>query len=320
MEKNNKHMAYVTLMNRAMAWSPLPEAGAAAWLNRAVQAVVSLGTEGVVLPSSRRWGRLPRIDKASVGLHPTYRPHAHSVNELCLALSGTAVMVLGEHLHRFDAPGLVVLEAGVLHGEGRWGRHPYDLMWIGLQSEGAAYSGFSSYRPGRGWRGRFRQPLAIRGRRLLQRFAQRRSPTPSDWPRFQNELLEMLVELQTAALGEDVPTLPPANLAPSVVADVQRYLSAHLAEPLRLDDVAHLVRMSPNYINARFRREAGMPIHAWILEQRMKKSMQLCQQTELPFKVVAARSGFNDPLYFSKAFRRKFGLSPSEARLRSRKA
>jgi AraC-like DNA-binding protein len=318
MEKNNEHMAYVTLMKNAMAWPPLPEASAAEWLNRAVQVAASLGTEDVVLPSSRRWGRLPRIEKVSVGLHPTYRPHAHSVNELCIALSGTAVMVLGEHRHRFDAPGMVVLEARTPHGEGRLGRHPYDLMWIGLQSEGAAYSGFSSYRPGKGWRGRFRQPLAIRGRRLLHRFAQRRSPTPSDWPRFQNELLEMLVELQTAALGGDVPTPPPAHLAPSVVADVQRYLTAHLAEPLRLDDVAHLVRMSPNYINARFRRETGMPIHAWILERRMEKSMQLCRQTELPIKTVAARSGFNDPLYFSKAFRRKFGISPTGARARGR--
>jgi mannose-6-phosphate isomerase-like protein (cupin superfamily) len=115
-------------------WATLPKANAAEWLNWAIKAVASLDVDGVVLTSSRGWGSLPPIEPAAAQLHPTHQPHAHSVTELCIALSGTAAMVLGDQIYRLEAPRLLVLESGVVHGEGRLDGYEYGLLWIGLHS------------------------------------------------------------------------------------------------------------------------------------------------------------------------------------------
>ena len=40
----------------------------------------------------------------------------------------------------------------------------------------------------------------------------------------------------------------------------------------------------------------------------------LAQELKLPVKEIARAVGFNDALYLSKVFRRKFGITPSEYR------
>jgi AraC-like DNA-binding protein len=45
----------------------------------------------------------------------------------------------------------------------------------------------------------------------------------------------------------------------------------------------------------------------------MEKALQLCRQKQRLVKEIAAAVGYEDPLYFSRAFRRYFGRSPTEA-------
>lgn len=287
-----------------------------AWLARAIQVTAGLTSTQVILPGASGWGNLQLADPAAIQLHPAYRVHGHAVSELCLALSGRAVMVLGGEVFELKAPRLVILPAGLAHGEGQLNKHPYELMWMGMGLDVAAgsFTASSSYKPNRGWRSRCRQRLpGIHARRLSEIYG---SPKllPKDWPLLQNELLTALVALHALALsdGKQVSSVVPDHSA--VVSDIQNYLQTHLDQPLSLDDVAHLVRLSPNYANTVFRQHTGQTIHAWLLNHRMEKSMSLCQETGLPFRQIAQQVGFNDALYFSKAFRRSFGMSPSEAR------
>jgi AraC-like DNA-binding protein len=207
----------------------------------------------------------------------------------------------------------------VAHGEGRLGSHAYELMWMGLNVETGCFTATSSYRPDTGWRAHSRHRLREpQGRRLLESFSQL-ALEPGHWDQLQNELLVALVSLHTIAVGaREQDPAPRGDEQATVVADIQRYLRTHLDQPLRLDDVAHLVRLTPNYINSVFRRHAGKTIYAWLVEERMTKSMAMCRETDLPFNQIAAQVGFEDPLYFSKAFRRRFGMSPTEARTANR--
>lgn len=285
------------------------------WLNRAIQLAAGLTPAEVIVPGVGGWGSLPLAEPADVQMHPAYQVHAHAVNEICIAMFGTAAIVLQGQTYELKAPRLVVLPAKVEHGEGSLGQRPYHLLWVGLDPAGGCFAGGSSYRHGRGWRSRYRQRLSrLEGEHLFQSGGAE-SLDPMHWPKIQHELLAALLELHRAALPADRATSDQgAADHASIVADIQRYLRTHLTEPLRLDDVAHLVRLSPNYVNTLFQRHAGRTIHAWLLDLRMEKSMSLCRETNLPFKQIAADVGFNDALYFSKAFRRRFGLSPTEAR------
>ncbi len=305
-------------MDPRVAWLPCASEAAPDLLGQAVRAVACLTPAQVLVPDVPGWGEPVRATaRTPVRLHPSFRRHQHAVCEVCLALGGTAGMTLHQESYLLPAPCLLVLPPGVAHGEGRAGSQPYDLLWFGFAPDLAITAGISSFRLETGWtlRGRRRLagPAAARLWRRMHDANERPPLTPGDWPSVQNELLEALVALQREALA---PSRAPrvSDARRQVVADVQHYLRSHLAQPLSLPDIAHLVRLSPNYVNTLFRRRTGSTVHAWLTRQRLAAARKLLRGGALPIREVAAAVGFADPLYFSKAYRRAFGHPPSAAR------
>jgi AraC-like DNA-binding protein len=56
----------------------------------------------------------------------------------------------------------------------------------------------------------------------------------------------------------------------------------------------------------------GQSIVEFIRTFRLKKSVQLMTEEDVPLSDVAYRVGFQDPSYFSKVFKKEFGKSPSQ--------
>ncbi|MNL51955.1 Virulence regulon transcriptional activator VirF [compost metagenome] len=56
----------------------------------------------------------------------------------------------------------------------------------------------------------------------------------------------------------------------------------------------------------------GTTIHEYVLKLRMAHSMKLLLFTDKPVNEVARLAGYSDPFFFSKTFKKQFGLSPSE--------
>lgn len=63
-----------------------------------------------------------------------------------------------------------------------------------------------------------------------------------------------------------------------------------------------------------FTSQVGMAPITYLLELRLRKAAQLLAQTTLPVQTVAAECGFDNPLYFSRFFKKRIGHSPSQAR------
>ncbi len=58
-----------------------------------------------------------------------------------------------------------------------------------------------------------------------------------------------------------------------------------------------------------------MPPAEYVLQKRLQRAVKLLTKTaSLPIKEVAILSGFDDPNYFAKVFRRVFGANPTEFR------
>lgn len=92
------------------------------------------------------------------------------------------------------------------------------------------------------------------------------------------------------------------------------YIDANLSGELSLHSLARLLRLSPGYLSALFHRETGMTLAAYILSQRMKAALQLLQSTRLQVQTIAQLSGFSDPNYFGKQFKRYYGVTPLQYR------
>jgi len=93
------------------------------------------------------------------------------------------------------------------------------------------------------------------------------------------------------------------------------YISDHYVDPnLTVESLAAAAFLNANYFSKLFSAHAGMPPARFILKVRMEKAKKLLLFTELSVGGIAFATGFSDPLYFSRAFHRYTGLSPSKFR------
>jgi AraC family transcriptional regulator, regulatory protein of adaptative response / methylphosphotriester-DNA alkyltransferase methyltransferase len=104
----------------------------------------------------------------------------------------------------------------------------------------------------------------------------------------------------------------------AIFAEAVEILANEWAQPLRIDDVARRLATSPRQLQRVFADVAGLGFRSYLRLLRMAKAADLLATTALPVKEIARRVGYGDPSQFSKAFKRTYGVSPSESRAMTR--
>ncbi|MFN4179786.1 MAG: helix-turn-helix domain-containing protein [Armatimonadota bacterium] len=107
---------------------------------------------------------------------------------------------------------------------------------------------------------------------------------------------------------------PLAVKAFKVLSPVLRFIEDHLSDSLSVEQMAQLTMFSPRHLRRLFHQTVGMSPKRWLLERRLQRAATLLTQTDLPVKTVAAECGFEDLPHFNRAFRLRFGQSPSQYR------
>jgi AraC-like DNA-binding protein len=100
---------------------------------------------------------------------------------------------------------------------------------------------------------------------------------------------------------------------------VKAWIEEHLTDPdLSLEKIAKNSGISLRYLHYLFRL-TDMSASEWIWDRRLQRCYDVLRRPELQalsVTEVAYQLGFNSPSHFSTAFRRKFGVSPSDLRRR----
>lgn len=94
------------------------------------------------------------------------------------------------------------------------------------------------------------------------------------------------------------------------------YLNEHIAEELKIETLARMVFLSPSRLAHLFKTELGQTIYAWREVQRINRARLLIQSTPLPVFKVAQSVGYDDPVYFTRIFRKHNGIPPMEYKKR----
>ncbi len=97
-----------------------------------------------------------------------------------------------------------------------------------------------------------------------------------------------------------------------------RLIRQRACEGIKVDDVLDKVPLSRRVLEFRFKRILGHTPHDEILRVQLQRAKQLLAETSLSLAVVADRSGFKHVEYFSVAFKREFGQTPSSYRAEHR--
>lgn len=107
---------------------------------------------------------------------------------------------------------------------------------------------------------------------------------------------------------------PSASVLDARIIRVMEHIDQHLADPLRIPDLARVSHLSPSRFAHVFSRQLGVSPAAYVDGQRMALARQLINLTGKPISEIARTVGFHDPLHFSTRFRQVTGQSPSAYR------
>jgi transcriptional regulator GlxA family with amidase domain len=106
----------------------------------------------------------------------------------------------------------------------------------------------------------------------------------------------------------------------ATVAAAIRYMEDGFAGPLRIEQVASAVFLSPDRFTEVFSAEVGMTPRAYVRRLRVERAVSLLQTTELTLATVAEQSGFADAAHLSRVVREVTGDTPRTVRLRAQQS
>jgi AraC-type DNA-binding domain-containing proteins len=98
------------------------------------------------------------------------------------------------------------------------------------------------------------------------------------------------------------------------ILEACQILSASLSSEISIEELAERVFLSPSRLAHLFREQVGVSIVRWREDQRIIRAKLLLQTTPLPVAVIGQQTGYDDQLYFSRVFKKRVGVSPSEYR------
>lgn len=104
------------------------------------------------------------------------------------------------------------------------------------------------------------------------------------------------------------------EVLPQIILDAKRLTEARAEGNLTVQELAVALHVSREHLSRQFARYTGRSISAYIEDARMQKAMHLLKESNLPIQEVAWRLGFSSVSNFSRALKRKTGLSPSSYR------
>ena len=88
------------------------------------------------------------------------------------------------------------------------------------------------------------------------------------------------------------------------------YIQNNYSYGIKVSDAAAFVGISRSYLYTLFLKTLGLSPQEYLISYRITRASQLLVITDLPVEGIAQSCGYEDPLVFSKAFKKRMGMTP----------
>lgn len=97
-----------------------------------------------------------------------------------------------------------------------------------------------------------------------------------------------------------------------IIADVIQYVKNNVEKKLTVSGIAKTIPVSSSYLSTLFRKNTGKHLVEYIANEKMKRAKEYMREGKYTFTQISDMLGFNSIHYFSKLFKKQFGVTPSE--------
>lgn len=96
------------------------------------------------------------------------------------------------------------------------------------------------------------------------------------------------------------------------IQDFYRILSEHYKDDLSVSMVSERRNVSDSYLRHLLRKSLGRTFNDILTDYRISLSKKLLKEGKLRVNEIADKVGYNDEKYFSRVFKKRVGVSPSD--------
>lgn len=128
-------------------------------------------------------------------------------------------------------------------------------------------------------------------------------------------LLERILEF--AGAPEFLPwNSPTIRTHQRAVRSAREFIASRFRQRISLDEIASATALSKYHFCRVFRFEVGLPVYRYVNRWRLRAGLESLLDPRIDLSRLAFSLGFSSHSHFASAFRREFGLTPSQARRR----
>lgn len=98
-----------------------------------------------------------------------------------------------------------------------------------------------------------------------------------------------------------------------IARDVKEFIDNNYQnQDLNIDRIAKAVYINSSYLRSIFKKELNLTVIEYLTNIRMQKAKELLQRGNLKHTEISKMIGYREASYFSKSFKKHFGVTPSE--------
>lgn len=122
--------------------------------------------------------------------------------------------------------------------------------------------------------------------------------------------IAILMDIIASVFHEiELKNIPPHKLV--IARKVEQYIRLHHKEGIKINDLAELVQLTPNYITSIFKEVIGQTPIEYMHHTRISTAKDLLIHSDMNITEISEYLGYCDPTYFNRMFRKVTGQPPS---------
>ena len=99
---------------------------------------------------------------------------------------------------------------------------------------------------------------------------------------------------------------------PPLIRDLLNHINLNLSSDLSLKSLSQMFSVNASYLSSLFRREMDMTLTDYVNGRRIDTALKLLNTTDIQIQDIAYYVGIEDVNYFTRIFKKKIGVSPTE--------